>query len=156
MMFEYANKLCRRLCTLWFIEPCNSTALPSFMNSKCATKKKIKSKCDLGGALWQKVTGILIMTVVGPPCLCQSIQGKIKSVDADETVTFHNKKLLLLYSNSLVNVDSFYTNFTKATFQKIPIPHLTCTMKHKFLSEREFLFILYYLIPFNLLNTIFG
>ena len=67
------------------------------MNSKYATKKKIKSKCDLGGALWQKVTGILIMTVVGPPCLCQSIQGKIKSMGANVTVTFHTKKLLLLY-----------------------------------------------------------
>ena len=94
-------------------------------------EKKIKSKCDLGGALWQKVTGILIMTVVGPPCLCQSIQGKIKSVDADETVTFHSKKLLLLYTNSLVNADSFYTNFTNMTIQKIPISHLTRTMKHK-------------------------
>jgi hypothetical protein len=68
-------------------------------------KKKIKSKCDLGGALWQKVTGILIMTVVGPPCLCQSIQGKIKSGDADMTVTFLSKNSLLLYTNSLVNPD---------------------------------------------------
>ena len=62
-----------------------------FYEFEMRNEKKIKSKCDLGGALWQKVTGILIMTVVGPPCLCQSIQGKIKSMDADVTVTFHNK-----------------------------------------------------------------
>ena len=29
--------------------------------------------------------------------------------------------------------DSFYANFTNMTFQKIPIPHLTRTMKQKFL-----------------------
>ena len=63
-----------------------------FYEFEMRNEKKIKSKCDLGGALWQKVTGILIMTVVGPPCLCQSIQGKIKSVDADVIVTFHTKK----------------------------------------------------------------
>ena len=39
---------------------------------------------------------------------------------------------------SLVNVDSFYMNFTITTFQKIPIPYLTqkyvhTTMKQKFL-----------------------
>ena len=38
------------------------------------------------------------------------------------------------YTNSLVNTDSFYANFTHTTFQKIPIPHLTHTMKQKFLS----------------------
>ena len=37
------------------------------------------------------------------------------------------------YTNSLVNADSFYANFTNATFQKILSPHLTCTMKQKFL-----------------------
>ena len=39
----------------------------------------------------------------------------------------------LLYTNSLVNVDSFYTNFNNTTFQKFPIPNLTRTMKQKFL-----------------------
>ena len=29
------------------------------------------------------------------------------------------------YTNSLVNVDLFYANFTYTTFQKISIPHLT-------------------------------
>ena len=37
------------------------------------------------------------------------------------------------YTNFLVKADSFYANFTCTTFQKIPIPHLTCSMKHKFL-----------------------
>ena len=32
-----------------------------------------------------------------------------------------------MYTNSLVNGDSFYANFTSTTFQKIPIPHLTRT-----------------------------
>ena len=36
-------------------------------------------------------------------------------------------------SNSLANADFFYVNITNETFQKIPIPHLTRTMKHKFL-----------------------
>ena len=40
---------------------------------------------------------------------------------------------ILQYTNSLVNADSFYANFTNTTFQKIPIPHLTRTMKRKFL-----------------------
>ena len=38
-----------------------------------------------------------------------------------------------IYTNSLVNVDSFYTNFTNTTFQKFPIPHLTRPMGQKFL-----------------------
>ena len=37
------------------------------------------------------------------------------------------------YTNSLVNADSFYANFTNMTFQKIPIPHLTRSMKQKIL-----------------------
>ena len=38
-----------------------------------------------------------------------------------------------MYTNSLVNADLFYENFTNTTFQKIPIPHLTHIMKQKFL-----------------------
>ena len=30
------------------------------------------------------------------------------------------------YTNSFFNANSFYVNFTNMTFQKIPIPHLTC------------------------------
>ena len=30
-----------------------------------------------------------------------------------------------VYTNSLVNANLFYANFTNTTFQKIPIPHLT-------------------------------
>ena len=37
------------------------------------------------------------------------------------------------YTKSLVNTNSFYTNFTNTHFQNIPIPHLTRTMKQKFL-----------------------
>ena len=37
------------------------------------------------------------------------------------------------YTKSLVNMNSFYTNFTNTHFQKVPIPHLTRTMKQKFL-----------------------
>ena len=37
------------------------------------------------------------------------------------------------YTKSLVNTNSFYTNFTNTHFQKVPIPHLTRTMKQKFL-----------------------
>ena len=31
---------------------------------------------------------------------------------------------LYSYTNSLVNADLFYVNFTNMTFQKIPIPHM--------------------------------
>ena len=47
------------------------------------------------------------------------------------------------YTNSLVNADSFYGNFTNTTFQKNPIPHLTRIMKQKFLHLRGFYWILY-------------
>ena len=47
-------------------------------------------------------------------------------------------QLLKLFSNYkytkfLVNTNSFYMNFTKTYFQKGPIPHITRTMKQKFL-----------------------
>ena len=41
--------------------------------------------------------------------------------------------LFYKYTKSLVNTNSFYTNFTNTHFQKVPIPHLTRTMKQKFL-----------------------
>ena len=40
---------------------------------------------------------------------------------------------LLMYTKSLVNTNLFNTNFTNTHFQKVPIPHLTRTMKQKFL-----------------------
>ena len=40
---------------------------------------------------------------------------------------------IYMYTKSLVNTNSFYTNFTNTHFQKVPIPHLTRTMKQKFL-----------------------
>ena len=38
-----------------------------------------------------------------------------------------------IYTKSLVNTNLFYMNFTNTHFQKVPIPHLTRTMKQKFL-----------------------
>ena len=38
-----------------------------------------------------------------------------------------------MYTKSLVNTNSFYTNFTNTHFQKVLILHLTRTMKQKFL-----------------------
>ena len=58
------------------------------------------------------------------------------------------------YTNSLVNADSFYSNFTNKTFQKIPIP--SRSMSQKFLHWRKFFFSFYQLVPLNLLNMIFG
>ena len=46
------------------------------------------------------------------------------------------------YTNSLVNADSFHPNFTETTFEKIPISHLTRTMKQKFLINADF-FVFY-------------
>ena len=47
------------------------------------------------------------------------------------------------YTNSLANADCFYANFTNTTFQKIPIPHLTHTMKQKFLHYHTVLILFY-------------
>ena len=41
--------------------------------------------------------------------------------------------LLWQYTNSLVNADLFYANFTDPTFRKIPIPHLIRPVKQIFL-----------------------
>ena len=49
-----------------------------------------------------------------------------------------------VYTNFLINGNSFYANFTNTTFQKIPIPHLTRTM-----TKKRFCFIYYELIPPN-------
>ena len=43
------------------------------------------------------------------------------------------KMILITYTKSLVNTNLFYTNFTNTHFKKVPIPHLTHTMKQKFL-----------------------
>ena len=40
------------------------------------------------------------------------------------------------FTNSLVNADFVYANFTNLTFQKVTIPHLTHTMKFA-LSDYE-------------------
>ena len=44
-----------------------------------------------------------------------------------------NQAKIMIYTKFLVNTNSFYKNFTNTNFQKVPIPHLTCTMKQKFL-----------------------
>ena len=62
----------------------------------------------------------------------------------------------LIYTNSLVNADTFYANFTNTTFQKITIPHLTRTMKQKVLQYLDLFHQLWLLITINLLNVIFG
>ena len=41
--------------------------------------------------------------------------------------------IVYLYTKSLVNTNLVHTNFTNKHFQKVPIPHLTRTMKQKFL-----------------------
>ena len=42
-------------------------------------------------------------------------------------------------------MDSFYANFINTTFIKIPIPHLTPTIKQKFLTTADF-FDVYFVI----------
>ena len=37
-----------------------------------------------------------------------------------------------------VNADTFYANFTNTTCKKIPIPHLTRTMKQFFFTNSDF------------------
>ena len=39
----------------------------------------------------------------------------------------------VVYTKSLVNTNLVNTNFANTHFQKVPIPHLTRTMKQKFL-----------------------
>ena len=53
-------------------------------------------------------------------------KGVLASTNFYSLIYFHNK-----YTNSLVNADWFYANFTNTTFHKIPIPHLIRTMKQK-------------------------
>ena len=56
----------------------------------------------------------------------------IQDLFIEEVHSYSPKKLM--YTNSLVNADSFYANFTSTTFQKIPIPHSTSTKKQIFLQ----------------------
>ena len=51
-----------------------------------------------------------------------------------------------IYTKSLGNANSFYANFTNTHFQKVPIPHLTRTMKQKFIHR----------VLTNLVNTNFA
>ena len=53
---------------------------------------------------------------------------------------FHGQLNYYLYTKSLVNTNSFYTNFTNTHFQKVPISHLTRTMKQKVLHKCNFSF----------------
>ena len=57
------------------------------------------------------------------------------------------------YTKSLVNMNSFYTNFTNTHFQKVLIPHLTRTIKPKVLSLTR---ISLHVVLTNLVNTNFG
>ena len=61
-------------------------------------------------------------------CTYEKIQTKFKY--ATKGRCLFERSIL---TKSLVNMNSFYTNFTKTHFQKVPIPHLTRTMKQKFL-----------------------
>ena len=48
-------------------------------------------------------------------------------------LTFFEQDQTFMYTKSLVNTNLVNTNFTNTHFQKVPIPHLTRTMKQKFL-----------------------
>ena len=61
---------------------------------------------------------------------CIPINGYLDERGGTKTFRFI---FCFLYTKSLVNINSFYTNFTNTHFQKDPIPHLTRTMKQKFL-----------------------
>ena len=56
----------------------------------------------------QDQTSVLLS--VGPPCLCQSIQGNIKSVDTDVTVTFHKKLLCNVHNSTRSDQNPPYSN----------------------------------------------
>ena len=72
--------------------------------------------CEIKGAFSRVVTWTLVM---------------IYQCDLKFRIPF--KINFYVYTNSLVNANLFYANFTNTTFQKIPIPHLTRTLKQKFL-----------------------
>ena len=59
-------------------------------------------------------------------------------------------------TNSLVNTDSFYANFTNTTFQKISICHLTQPMKQTFLHFKFPFFCLITCLTQFLANTTFS
>ena len=56
-----------------------------------------------------------------------TVQNTILFQNSIETL-LHVISMKSVYTNFLVNTDSFYANFTNRTFQKIPIPQLTRPM----------------------------
>ena len=81
-------------------------------------------------------TFALLFFVVGSATAAIQQTPFLARVDARITQWGQNisgERLLIMYTKSLVNTNSFYTNFTNTHFQKVPIPHLTRTMKQKFL-----------------------
>ena len=61
-------------------------------------------------------------------------QGLSKSIsNVKNQLIFSKKNQNEYYTKSLVNTNLVNTNFTNTHFQKVPIPHLTRTMKQKFL-----------------------
>ena len=57
------------------------------------------------------------------------VVSKHRNVQLYKPVILDTKFVLCLYTKSLVNTNSVYTNFTNTHFQKVPIPHLTRTMQ---------------------------
>ena len=85
---------------------------------------------------WRRVKLIL-----GLPCLPTWIMKRFNPYNNIEFIRwFHEFSVttnLQIFqetdTNSLVNADSFYANFANIPFKKIPVPHLTHTIKQKFL-----------------------
>ena len=48
---------------------------------------------------------------------------EIYALPPNLVIYFLVETVVILYTNSLVNADSFYANFTNTHFQKVPIPH---------------------------------
>ena len=84
-------------------------------------------------AISRSTLGIFFQTTHVAERIIQSIVGSAKArfYKAEHIDTCE------VYTNSLINTDSFYANFTNTTFQKIPIPLLARTMKKKFLHMNQ-------------------
>ena len=66
------------------------------------------------------------LNCAAPEDLIASLHGMF---DKKAKVNNHLQEFDSKYANSLANADLVYVNFTNMTIQKVPIPHLTRTMK---------------------------
>ena len=96
----------------------------------CRSQKTWESKFENTTAFFKKVC-----FTQGPQRCIMCSPGKLFRHSPELSLYIEMKSFLNShsYTKSLVNTNLFYTSFTNTHFQKVPIHHLTHTMKQKFL-----------------------